>query len=151
MNGVFTMSAITGAGRHKILQGLRDFNVTPEFLKPSWMRYLPIFSGCSENRYGKQRRTDPGYWRNIERISGAPYCGGSGHGSHFRAAALLEPDAVKILKEKAASTGGSDRAQHPGDTDFVGTRDPLCRGRWNRRRRRSVRHMAAMFFVKRWT
>ena len=62
-------------------------------------------------------------------------------------AALLEPDAVKILKEKLLPLAEVITPNIPETQILWGAGSTLQR-RWNRRRRRSVRHMAAMFFAK---
>ena len=109
MNGVFAMSAITALTAQNTTGVTGIFNVTPEFLKAQLDAvFTDIFPdavkiGMVSNGELILVR------RNIERISGAPYCGGSGHGSHFRGGAS-GAGCSENIERKAASTGGSDHA-----------------------------------------
>lgn len=63
-------------------------------------------------------------------------------------AALLEPDAVKILKEKLLPLAEVITPNIP-EAQILWGRGTTLQRRWNRPAKwRSVRHMAAMFFAK---
>ena len=127
MNGVFAMSAVTALTAQNTTGVTGIFNVTPEFLKaqldavftdifPDAVKIGMVSNGELILAIGEILKEYQARHIVVDPVMVAT----SG-------AALLEPDAVKILKEKLLPLAEVITPNIP-ETDFVGTRDPLCRG-----------------------